>query len=156
MAINFSLKNNNIQFILFSAIIAFLLASIWYLYKSSPIEALSLEPDSEQIHRGKTIYEKNCSTCHGAQGEGQNPNSPKGGINANGTYIAPSLNGAGHAWHHSNEVLFKTVKEGSIASDSPMRGFGDRLSDEKIVTVIQYFKSLWPEKIRTHHAMLIQ
>ena len=37
-----------------------------------------------------------------------------------------------------------------------MRGFGDRLSDEKIVAVIQYFKSLWPEKIRTHHAMLIQ
>ena len=156
MAINFSLKKNNIQFILFSAIIAFLLASIWYLYKSSPIEALSLEPDSEQIHRGKTIYEKNCSSCHGALGEGQNPNSPKGGINANGSYIAPSLNGTGHAWHHSNEELFKTVKEGSIASDSPMRGFGDLLSDEKIVTVIQYFKSLWPEKIRTHHAMLIQ
>ena len=105
---------------------------------------------------GHQLYMSNCSTCHGAQGEGQNPNSPKGGINANGTYIAPSLNGAGHTWHHSNEVLFKTVKEGSIASDSPMRGFGDRLSDEKIVTVIQYFKSLWPEKIRTHHAMLIQ
>ena len=32
----------------------------------------------------------------------------------------------------------------------------NRLSEEKIVTVIQYFKSLWPEKIRTHHAMLIQ
>ena len=141
---------------MFSSIIAFLLASIWYLNKSSPIEALSLEPDSEQIHRGKTIYEKNCSSCHGAQGEGQKPNSPKGGINANGTYIAPSLNGTGHAWHHSNEELFKTVKEGSIASDSPMRGFGDRLSDENIVSVIQYFKSLWPEKIRTHHAMLIQ
>ena len=156
MAINFSLKKNNIQFILFSAITVFLLASIWYLYKSSPIEALSLEPDSEQIHRGKTIYEKNCSTCHGDQGGGQNPNSPKGGIDANGTYIAPALNGTGHAWHHSNEGLFKTVKEGSIDSDSPMRGFGDRLSDEKIVSVIQYFKSLWPEKIRTHHAMLIQ
>ena len=155
MTINFSLKKKT-QFILFSSIIAFLLASIWYLNKSSPIEALSLEPDSEQIHRGKTIYEKNCSSCHGAKGEGKNPNSPKGGINANGTYIAPSLNGTGHAWHHSNEELFKTVKEGSIASDSPMRGFGDRLSDEKIVTVIQYFKSLWPEKIRTHHAMLIQ
>ena len=58
MAINFSLKKNNIQFILFSAIIAFLLASIWYLYKSSPIEALSLEPDSEQIHRGKKSMKK--------------------------------------------------------------------------------------------------
>ena len=58
---------------MFSAITVFLLASIWYLYKSSPIEALSLEPDSEQIHRGKTIYEKNCSTCHGDQGGGQNP-----------------------------------------------------------------------------------
>ena len=156
MAINFSLKKNNIQFILFSAITVILLASIWYLYKSSPIEALSLEPDSEQIHRGKRIYEKNCSTCHGDQGGGQNPNSPKGEIDANGTYIAPALNGTGHAWHHSNEVLFKTVQEGSIDSDSPMRGFGDSLSDEKIVTVIQYFKSLWPEKIRTHHAMLIQ
>ena len=43
MAINISLKKNNIQFILFSAITVCLLASIWYLYKSSPIEALSLE-----------------------------------------------------------------------------------------------------------------
>ncbi len=156
MVINFSLKKRTNQYILFSTLIAFFLISIWYLFKSTPLEALSLEPDSEQIHRGKTIYEKNCSSCHGTQAEGQNPNSPKGEMNENGSYIAPALNGTGHAWHHSNEVLFKTVKEGSIDTDSPMRGFGDRLSDEKIVTVIQYFKSLWPEKIRTHHAMRIQ
>ena len=58
MAINFSLKKINVQFILFSAIIAFLLASIWYLYKSSPIEALSLEPDSEQTIEVKQSMKK--------------------------------------------------------------------------------------------------
>ena len=58
MAINFSSRKYNIQFILFSAIIAFLLAIIWYLYKSSPIEALSLEPDSEQSIEVKQSMKK--------------------------------------------------------------------------------------------------
>ena len=64
--------------------------------------------------------------------------------------------GTGHAWHHPNSVLFKTIKHGSIASDSSMRAFSNRLSDKEIVMIIYYFKSLWPDPIREKHSNLIQ
>ena len=69
-------------------------------------------------------------------------------------YLAPALNGTGHAWHHPNSVLFKTIKHGSIASDSSMRAFSNRLSDKEIVMIIHYFKSLWPDPIREKHSNL--
>ena len=69
-------------------------------------------------------------------------------------YLAPALNGTGHAWHHPNSVLFKTIKHGSIASDSSMRAFSNRLSDKEIVMIIYYFKSLWPDPIREKHSNL--
>ena len=71
-----------------------------------------------------------------------------------GGYLAPALNGTGHAWHHPNSVLFKTIKHGSIASDSSMRAFSNRLSDKEIVMIIHYFKSLWPDPIREKHSNL--
>ena len=87
---------------------------------------------------------------------GQNQYFPMGGISKDGSYLAPALNVTGHAWHHPDSVLFKTIKHGSIASDSSMRAFSERLSDEEIVLVIQYFKSLWPESIREKHAKFNQ
>ena len=71
-----------------------------------------------------------------------------------GGYLAPALNGTGHAWHHPNSVLFKTIKHGSIASDSLMRAFSDRLSDKEIVMIIHYFKSLWADPIQEKHSNL--
>jgi mono/diheme cytochrome c family protein len=34
-----------------------------------------------------------------------------------------------------------------------MRGFKDKLSDDDIVAVLQYVKSLWPDEIQVRHAM---
>ena len=90
----------------------------------------------------------------GVEGVGQNPESPNGGMLDGGGYLAPALNGTGHSWHHPNSVLFKTIKHGSIASDSSMRAFADRLSDKEIVMIIHYFKSLWPDPIREKHSNL--
>ena len=100
------------------------------------------------------IRDRNCSSCHGVEGVGQNPESPNGGMLDEGGYLAPALNGTGHAWHHPNSVLFKTIKHGSIASDSSMRAFSNRLSDKEIVMIIHYFKSLWPDPIREKHSNL--
>jgi len=33
-----------------------------------------------------------------------------------------------------------------------MRGFKDKLSDDDIVAVLQYVKSLWPDEIQVRHA----
>ena len=129
-----------------------------YLYKqnSFPLDALSRTPSQIELSQGRELFANNCSSCHGVEGVGQNPESPNGGMLDGGGYLAPALNGTGHTWHHPDSVLFKTIKHGSIASDSSMRAFSGRLSDEEIILVIQFFKSLWPESIRENHAKLNQ
>ena len=49
-----------------------------------------------QVRRGRQLFLKNCTVCHGINGEGA-PDWQKRG--ADGTYPAPPLNGTGHAWH---------------------------------------------------------
>jgi len=119
-----------------------------------PTESFSKYSLSSRIEKGKKLFAQNCSSCHGVEGVGQNPESPNGGMLDEGGYLAPALNGTGHAWHHPNSVLFKTIKHGSIASDSSMRAFSNRLSDKEIVMIIHYFKSLWPDPIREKHSNL--
>jgi len=135
-------------------VIAALALGGYYTLWPTPNNPLSEPPTSEQVTQGQKIFQQNCAACHGPAATGQNPKRPKGGMMANGTHLAPALNGTGHAWHHANELLFNTVKHGSMAKDSPMRGFADRLSDEEIVSVLQYVKSLWPDEIRVRHAMM--
>jgi hypothetical protein len=87
---------------------------------------------------------------------GENFHHPMGGMKDQGGYLAPALNGTGHAWHHPDAVLFNIIQEGSIAEDSPMRGFAGRLSDAEIVASIHYFKSLWPKEILNRHKEMLQ
>ncbi len=116
--------------------------------------ALTSPPTPAQITEGKELFNQNCASCHGEGAVGEDPRSPKGGVKDNGVYLAPALNGTGHMWHHPNSMLFNTVKHGSVARDSPMRGFEGRLTDEEIVSVIQYLKSLWPQEIQLRHSMM--
>ena len=132
----------------------FLLGVYIYQQKSFPLDSLSRTPFQIELSQGSELFAQNCSSCHGVEGVGQNPKSPKGGMLDGGGYLAPALNGTGHSWHHPNSVLFKTIKHGSIASDSSMRAFADRLSDKEIVMIIHYFKSLWPDPIREKHSNL--
>ena len=137
------------------------LAGGFYFFNgaSSAQAALTKPPTSAQIAQGQELFAQNCASCHGDEGVGENPRSPKGGVKDNGVYLAPALNGTGHMWHHPNTMLFNTVKHGSIAKDSPakdspMKGFEGRLTDEEIVSVIQYLKSLWPQEIQLRHSMM--
>ena len=132
----------------------FLLGVYIYQQKSFPLDSLSRTPFQIELSQGSELFAQNCSSCHGVEGVGQNPESPNGGMLDEGGYLAPALNGTGHAWHHPNSVLFKTIKHGSIASDSSMRAFSNRLSDKEIVMIIHYFKSLWPDPIREKHSNL--
>ena len=140
-------------FIVFVPLI-FLLGVYIYQQNSFPLDSLSRTPSQIELSQGSELFTNNCSSCHGIEGVGQNPESPNGGMLDGGGYLAPALNGTGHAWHHPNLVLFKTIKHGSIASDSSMRAFSDRLSDKEIVMIIHYFKSLWPDPIREKHSNL--
>lgn len=109
-------------------------------------------PDAEVIAEGRAVYEARCAACHGAQLEGQPDwRSPL----PSGRLPAPPHDASGHTWHHSDDVLFRIIKEGTAAIvgngyESDMPGFGDVLTDAEIRAVLAYIKSTWPERERTH------
>ncbi len=98
----------------------------------------------EQVNAGGRIYQENCAACHGKRGEGAD-NWRKAG--PDGKYPAPPLNGSGHAWHHPLNILFHTIKNGSPGGQGDMPAWGEKLSDEEIISAIAWFQSKWPREI---------
>ena len=101
---------------------------------------------------GQAIFQSNCAVCHGADGEGQ----PDWHIKKpDGVLPAPPLNGDGHTWHHGDGTLYTYVSRGGKAFESPsvpsfksgMPAFGEVLSHDDIIAVIEYVKSLWGDKV---------
>ena len=107
---------------------------------------------ADVIAQGRQIYADQCAACHGADLEGQPDwRTPL----ASGRLPAPPHDESGHTWHHPDEVLFRIVKEGTAAVvgggyESDMPGFAGVLSDADIRAVLDYIKSTWPERERSH------
>ena len=101
---------------------------------------------------GQAIFQSNCAVCHGAGGEGQPDSHIK---KPDGVLPAPPLNGDGHTWHHGDGTLYTYVSGGGKTFESPdipsfksgMPAFGETLSREGIIDVIEYVKSLWADKV---------
>lgn len=107
--------------------------------------------DPQMVARGQAIYQANCATCHGAKGEG----APRWKTsNADGTLPPPPHDSSGHTWHHSDGLLFRIVRDGGQPAygypgfRSNMPAWRDNLTDEEIIAVITYLKSLWGPKER--------
>ena len=107
--------------------------------------------DRALVVRGEMVYAQNCAACHGPDAAGEDPKLPQGGRKATGGYLAPALNGTGHAWHHPPATLFEIVREGSPAADSQMVGWGGRISDRDIGAAIAFIRSLWPAKVQAYY-----
>ena len=76
----------------------------YYELNSSPLSELAKTATKEELQKGKELFIKNCASCHGSEAIGENQNSPKGGVKNDDSYLAPALNGTGHAWHHSDTI----------------------------------------------------
>jgi mono/diheme cytochrome c family protein len=106
--------------------------------------------DAQQIALGQRVYAANCASCHGANLEGQanwQQELPTGG------WPAPPHDETGHTWHHDDQSLFTTIKEGGQATSPPgyksmMPAFGQALSDNEIWAVLAYIKSTWSPEIQ--------
>lgn len=106
--------------------------------------------DVNQVEIGREVYQQNCTACHGRNAEGA-PNWATPG--PDGLPLAPPHDDTGHTWHHSDRVLYETIRGGMsdpLKPGSPLRmpAFGDKLSDAEIRAVITYFKSLWSTENR--------
>jgi mono/diheme cytochrome c family protein len=103
---------------------------------------------SEIFNLGKEAYQVHCVTCHQSNLSGQVGWKDK--MDKDGHRLAPPLNGTGHTWHHNDKILFYIVKLGLGKMvpnyEGKMMGFGDKLNDQEIKSVLAYIKSFWSNK----------
>ncbi|MEO6298877.1 MAG: c-type cytochrome [Paracoccaceae bacterium] len=116
---------------------------------SSPY--LASPPSPETIALGTELYGKYCASCHGVNLEGQ-PDWKR--RLSSGKMPAPPHDASGHTWHHSDQDLFRIVKEGVAVIvgngyESDMLAFGPVLSDDEIWATLAYIESTWPARQRT-------
>lgn len=94
---------------------------------------------------GEQIFAMTCASCHGANGEGADNWMVRGD---DGRLPPPPLDGSGHTWHHSDNVLYGIVSEGGLGLGfgSNMPAFKDQLTHEEIIAVLEFVKTLWEGK----------
>lgn len=108
---------------------------------------------------GATLYLESCASCHGKNLEGQPDwRSPL----ASGLLPAPPHDASGHSWHHPDRVLIGITTLGlkpyaGADYESAMPAFGETLTPDQILAIVEFIKSTWPEKQRTYQqAMTLQ
>ena len=117
---------------------------ISYAYSHFPITRDS----TLMIARGKIIYENYCVSCHQVNLSGAENWEE---IDEDGHRKAPPLNGTGHTWHHDDATLHNIIKYGLAKIvknyDGKMIGFGDKINDNQVDSVLSYIKSHWEDEI---------
>jgi mono/diheme cytochrome c family protein len=108
--------------------------------------------DPEQLATGKRVYDANCAACHGVKGEGQ----PDWKRPVNGVFPAPPHDGSGHTWHHPDQVLLEVIANGGGVPNSAMPAYGEILTEEERVAVLEYIKTFWGKQERTYQAQMTQ
>ncbi|MET4804701.1 mono/diheme cytochrome c family protein [Bradyrhizobium sp. LB11.1] len=107
---------------------------------SSPPRASSALPNTESsllISLGKTVYDKNCASCHGSQGEGRPPHWPP---LANNQSIEMQS-----AVNPIRMVLNGGYPPGTKGNPMPygMPPFAGLLSDNEVAAVVSYIRTAW-------------
>ena len=117
---------------------------ISYAHSHFPITRAS----TLMIARGKIIYESYCMSCHQVNLSGAENWK---GLDEDGHRKAPPLNGTGHTWHHDDASLHNIIKYGLAKIvknyEGKMIGFGDKINDKQIDSVLSYIKSHWEDEI---------
>ena len=98
-----------------------------------------------QLLRGKKVFKESCAVCHGDNGQGLTANWRE--TLPDGTYPAPPLNGTAHTWHHSKEVLLRTLNNGGVPLGGTMPAFNEKLSEAEKEAVLAHVMSFWPDEI---------
>lgn len=103
----------------------------------------ALQDDS--IAAGGILYATYCASCHAEDLSGEADwKTP----NDDGSYRPPPQDSSGHTWHHSDRLLVDLIANGSDFPQTRMPSFGDVLTDEEILSILDYFKSTWGEEER--------
>jgi mono/diheme cytochrome c family protein len=116
---------------------------------NDPVISAATRPIS--LEQGKVLYEAHCAACHGIQGEGaENWQRPL----ADGALPPPPHTDEGHTWHHPDGQLYGMVAQGGMAANSRMPAFGETLTHDEIIEVLEYIKTFWSAETRAIQANL--
>ena len=130
-------------------ILFFLISFLGIINTANSHSHYPITRDSEEnILKGKKLYNQYCASCHQVNLSGAKNWK---GFDEDGHRKAPPLNGTGHTWHHSDELLHKIIKYGfaKLIKDyqGKMMGFGENINDEGIDNILSYIKSYWKDDI---------
>ncbi|MDB2589468.1 cytochrome c [Candidatus Thioglobus sp.] len=114
------------------------------LNANTPVEKTLSSNNTDKS--GQAIFEKNCISCHGKEGQGLVKDWKK--RDENGKFPAPPINGTAHAWHHSPSALMKTIDNGGIKLGGWMPAFKNQLSEGEKQAVLNYIHDLWPAELQ--------
>lgn len=106
---------------------------------------------SDTYISGQTVYNAQCATCHGVNGEGQFPDAPLE-PDITGRYGAPPHDDTGHTWHHDDDLIIRIIREGGMGDPVNfyvMPALESVLSEGEIKAVIAYIKTLWTPEQQT-------
>jgi len=104
-------------------------------------EAVAEEEEASagiSLASGESVYTANCSSCHGARGQGDGPLSaglqPQPAKHADGVYMNAL----------SNDHIYKVIAEGgaAVGKSSMMAPWGTSLSDDEINSLIVFIRTL--------------
>ena len=92
--------------------------------------------DPAAISAGETLYEANCSSCHGVTGEGDGP--------ASGGIVPPPGNLALRQANLSDAYLYWRISEGGLMKpfNSIMPGWKGMLDAQSIWEIISYMRTM--------------
>ena len=114
------------------------------LQQIQPDQEIVRNFDAAQIERGYATYLKNCSVCHGPNGEATPDwRTPL----ENGRYPPPPLDDSAHAWHHSTEELKRFILNGGPPGEGRMPGWEGVLTEQEIDDILVWIKSLWSDEV---------
>jgi len=97
-----------------------------------------LSPNAETISKGDALYQKNCTSCHGATGMGD-------GEMANSLNPSPALLAYMIQMPMSvDEYMLWSISDGGAAFGTAMPAFKDVLTQDEIWKIVTYMRAGFP------------
>lgn len=109
--------------------------------------------DPVRIAYGSDLYQEHCASCHGEDLSGHPDwRTP----DEDGFFRPPPHDSSGHTWHHADRVLMEIIRNGGELPQSRMPAFGNKLSDDDIEAILDFFKDNWGEQERAYQELVTE
>lgn len=109
--------------------------------------------DADPVAYGGELYQQHCASCHRPDLSGD----PDWKMpNDDGSYPPPPHDSSGHTWHHPDRVLIEIIRNGSDFPQSRMLTFGDKLTENDIEAILDFFKEHWGPEERAYQEQVTE